>query len=244
MNSCETRGVTDISTPVVAAFDLDGTLTEGGSVFPWLRHIAGSARTYQRVLRLIVPLSIGAIRSGQWADNAKERLFHGLLAGRALDDVLDESRAFALGHLTHEGRVAVLARLQWHRAQGHDVVIVSASPQIYVEVIAEALGAVAGLGTRLGVDPRGTLTGSYLGRNCRGREKMRRLDEWIHTRGDLTPPIIYAYGNSRGDRRLLGGATYPFDVGKLGPLGALRKFPRLSSIDRTVEPGREVTADE
>jgi len=244
MISCETRWVTDNSAPVVAAFDLDGTLTEGGSVFPWLRHIAGSARTYQRVLRLIVPLGIGAVRSGQWADNAKERLFHGLLAGRALDDVLEASRVFALGHLAHEGRVNVLARLEWHLAHGHDVVIVSASPQIYVEVIAQALGAVAGLGTRLGVDPRGTLTGSYLGRNCRGREKMRRLDDWIRAREYLTPPIIYAYGNSRGDRRLLSGATYPFDVGKLGPIGALHKFPRLSSIDPAVEPGREVTADE
>ncbi|HUV58464.1 MAG TPA: HAD-IB family hydrolase [Acidimicrobiales bacterium] len=236
--------MTDISAPVVAAFDLDGTLTEGGSVFPWLRHIAGSASTYQRVLRLIGPLSIGAIRSGRWADNAKERLFHGLLAGRALDDVLEESRTFALGHLAHEGRADVLARLEWHLAQGHDVVIVSASPQIYVEVIAEALGATAGLGTRLGVDPRGTLTGSYLGRNCRGREKMRRLEEWIGARGYLIPPTVYAYGNSRGDRRLLSGATYPFDAGKLGRVGALRKFPRLTSVERVREPDREVTADE
>ena len=234
--------MTQLPTPVVAAFDLDGTLTEGGSVFPWLRHVAGSARTFQRTLRLIVPLSIGAIRSGQWADSAKERLFHGLLAGRTLDDILDQSRSFALEHLAHEGRANVLARLAWHLAQGHDVVIVSASPQIYVEVIAEALGAVAGLGTRLGVDPRGTLTGSYLGRNCRGREKMRRLDAWIVARDYEIPPTVYAYGNSRGDRRLLSGATHPFDVGKLGRIGTLRKYPRLQSVEREAE--REVTADE
>lgn len=229
---------------MVAAFDLDGTLTEGGSVFPWLRHIAGSARTYQRVLRLIVPLSIGAVRSGQWADNAKERLFNGLLAGRNLDDVLDQSRTFALGHLAQKGRFNVLARLEWHLAQGHDIVVVSASPQIYVEVIAEALGAAAGLGTRLGVDPRGTLTGSYLGRNCRGHEKMRRLDAWIVAQAYVATPIVYAYGNSRGDRRLLSGATYPFDVGKLGRIGALRKFPRLKSVERARAIEQEVTADE
>ena len=40
-------------------------------------------------------------------------------------------------------------------------------------------------------------------------------------------PVLYAYGNSRGDRRMLRGATFPFDVGRLGPLGALRLFPRL-----------------
>src|ERR1017187_2777801 len=37
--SCETGEMQ--ASPVVAAFDLDGTLTEGGSVFPWLRFVAG-----------------------------------------------------------------------------------------------------------------------------------------------------------------------------------------------------------
>ena len=38
---------------------------------------------------------------------------------------------------------------------------------------------------------------------------------------------LYAYGNSRGDRRLLAGATHPFDAGKMGRWGALRAYPRL-----------------
>lgn len=226
--------------PVVAAFDLDGTLTEGGSVFSWLRHVSGSARTYRKALRLIIPLTIGSIRSGRWADNAKERLFHSLLAGRDLEDVVSLSRDFALEHLERELRPVVHARLGWHLEQGHDVVIVSASPQIYVEFIAEALRAQAALGTRLGVDPRGKMTGSYLGKNCRGREKMRRLEEWTSRREYPTPPTIYAYGNSRGDRRLLSGATHPYNVGKLGRFGALRRFPRLKADTTT----KELTAGE
>jgi phosphoserine phosphatase len=58
---------------------------------------------------------------------------------------------------------------------------------------------------------------------------MRRLSEWIEERHYATPPVIYAYGNSRGDRRMLSGATYPYDVGKLGWLGSLRRFPRLKA---------------
>ena len=225
----------------MAAFDLDGTLTDGGSVFAWLRHIAGARRTYQRASRLIVPLGVGAVRSGSWADNAKERLFNGLLAGLEVDDVHEHSRTFALSHLAETGRAHVLARLQWHRDQGHDVILVSASPQIYVQIIAEQLGAQGALGTRLGVDARGFLTGSYQGRNCRGREKMRRLEEWITDQGYLRAPEVYAYGNSRGDRRLLGGATYAFNVGRLGRLGALRAFPRLGVRRGDKHP---VTADE
>jgi phosphatidylglycerophosphatase C len=215
------------SPPVVAAFDLDGTLTEGGSVFPWLKSIAGRGRTWRAALSLAVPLTIGALRSSRWADNAKERLFKKLLRGIDEEVVRAESRSFALAHLEHEGRATLLERLAWHRDQGHDVVIVSASPQIYVDVMTEQLEAQGGLGTRLAVDPRGRLTGGYLGKNCRGTEKMRRLDQWIAERHYPTPPVLFAYGNSRGDRRMLRGATYPFNVGRLGWLGSLRRFPRL-----------------
>ncbi len=219
--------MSDSTPPIVAAFDLDGTLTEGGSVFPWLKSIAGGARTRRAALSLLVPLTIGAIRSSRWADSAKERLFKKLLAGTDLSDVAAASRVFALEHLEHEGRAPLLRRLQWHLEQGHDVVIVSASPQIYVDVITEALHATGGLGTRLAVDPRGRLTGGYLGKNCRGTEKMRRLNEWIDERHYSSAPEIFAYGNSRGDRRMLSGATHAFNVGKLGWLGSLRRFPRL-----------------
>jgi HAD superfamily hydrolase (TIGR01490 family) len=221
--------VDEQSNAVVAAFDLDGTLTEGGSVFPWLKFIAGRARTWRAALSLALPLTVGAIRSSRWADSAKERLFVKLLAGRDEQTVTSLSRAFALEHLEHEGRTLLLERIAWHRDQGHDVVLVSASAQIYVDAMADELKASGGLGTRLAVDPRGHLTGGYLGKNCRGTEKMRRLDEWISLRHYGTPPVIFAYGNSRGDRRMLSGATYPFNVGKLGVLGSLRRFPRLRS---------------
>jgi len=218
--------------PVVAAFDLDGTLTEGGSVFAWLQSIAGRGRTWRATLSLAVPLTIGALRSSRWADNAKERLFEKLLAGLDEQDVTALSRTFALEHLEHEGRALLLSRFAWHRAQGHDVVIVSASPQIYVTVMTEELEATGGLGTRLAVDPRGRLTGGYLGKNCRGTEKLRRLDEWIAQRHYPAPPVIYAYGNSRGDRRMLSRASHPFNVGKLGAFGSLRRFPRLKSAEQ------------
>jgi HAD superfamily hydrolase (TIGR01490 family) len=223
--------------PVVAAFDLDGTLTEGGSVFPWLRYLTGDATVARAALPLLVPLTVGAIRSGQWADSAKERLFRSLLAGRDLEEVSAASREFILHHLAEEGRPEVIARLNWHRDEGHDVVLVSASPQIYVDVLVEEFVIAGGLGTRLAVDTRGKLTGSYLGKNCRGTEKMRRLNEWIAGRRYDVEPVIYAYGNSRGDRRLLAGATHPFDAGKMGRWGALRAYPRLSDeIPTTGEP--------
>jgi HAD superfamily hydrolase (TIGR01490 family) len=221
------------SAPIVAAFDLDGTLTEGGSVFHWLRFLGGDATVARAALPLLLPLIVGAIRSGDAADSAKERLFQAVLAGRDLEVVTAASREFILHHLKEEGRPAVIARLNWHRDQGHDVVLVSASPQIYVDILVDEFQITAGLGTRLAVDTRDKLTGSYLGKNCRGTEKMRRLNEWISAREYPEEPVIYAYGNSRGDRLLLAGATHPFDAGKVGRWGALRAYPRLIDEIRT-----------
>ena len=137
--ACETGTMSETPRPVVAAFDLDGSLTEGGSVWRWLRYLAGSGAVFRAALPTHRALVVGAIRSGAWADHAKERLFGRLLTGRDLEDVRDESRTFALAHLEKRGRAKVLERLRWHQAQGHDVVVVSASPQIYVDVIVEAL---------------------------------------------------------------------------------------------------------
>ncbi|HTT58584.1 MAG TPA: HAD-IB family hydrolase [Acidimicrobiales bacterium] len=218
--------MTNTPVPTIAAFDLDGTLSNGGSVFKWLRFLRGDRATYIASASLALPLLVGAIRSGRWADRAKERLFHKLLAGLDLTEVRDRSRIFAVEHFERHGRQSMLSRLRWHLQQGHSVVLVSASPQIYVDMVAEMLETAGGLGTRLAVDARGRLTGSYLGQNCRGKEKMRRLAEWIEETHPHVTPIVYAYGNSRGDRRMLGAATFPFNVGRLGRLGALRRFPR------------------
>ena len=229
--------MSDTAPPVVAAFDLDGTLTSGGSVFKWLGAVAGRRDVNRAALRLAGPLLVGAIRSGTSADNAKERLFRTLLAGRDAEDVRDESTRFGLEHLDAHVRPEVLERLTWHLGQGHVVVVISASAELYVSVIAERLGAHGAIGTRLAVDPRDKLTGGYLGKNCRGAEKLRRFEEWVAARPLVSYPVVFAYGNSRGDRRLLAHATNPVNVGHLGVLGSLRRFPRL-------RPVAAVTADE
>ena len=208
----------------VAAFDLDGTLTDGGSVFRWLGRVAGTTRAYRAAAELVVPLTIGALRSGAAADRSKERLFVRLLEGRDAAEVAATSRAFILEHLERHARPAVVARLRWHQRQGHATVIVSAAPELYVSVVAEHLGVDGAIGTRLASDATGRLSGRYEGRNCRGTEKARRLEEWLSARGG--EPVLYAYGNSRGDRRMLERADFPFNVGRLGRLGRLRSYPR------------------
>ncbi len=87
--------------------------------------------------------------------------------------------------------------------------IVSASYEQYVRVVAERLGDVDVAATRLDVVD-GRCTGDLLGANCRGPEKVRRLDAWLRERGlDRAEITLYAYGDSSGDRELLAAADHP-----------------------------------
>jgi len=221
------------SAPAVAAFDLDGTLTDGGSVVSWLSVVAGPRAVRRALLAHAPSLVVGAVRSGTAADDAKEALFSALLAGRALQGVAEASSRFADEHLRAHVRPEIVHRLGEHLAAGHAVVLVSASPSLYVDRVAHRLGAHGAVGTELEVDGAGALTGRYQGRNCRGEEKLRRVVELLALLGVAeTGPHrpLYAYGNSRGDLRLLGAADRPVDVSRLGRLGALRRFPRLGEV--------------
>ena len=210
----------------VAAFDFDGTLTRGGSVFPFLVAVAGRPVVSRAVATLAPTLALGALAGGPVADAAKERLFVAVLAGIPADRVDAVSRVFAERHVASRLRPDVERRLAWHRRRGDRVVIVSASPTCYVQVAGDQLGVDAVIATRLAVDGGGRLTGRYDGGNCRGEEKLRRLGQW-RADHELSDSRLWAYGNSRGDLAMLAAADVGVNAGRLGRLGRLARFPDL-----------------
>jgi phosphatidylglycerophosphatase C len=219
----------------VAAFDFDGTLVSGGSVLPFLAAVRGPAPVAREVLRALPKLVRGAVLGGSWADTAKEQLFVRLLGGLRAEEVAERAAAFGQRHLGRRLRPAMRDRLEWHRAQGHRLLVVSASPEYYVGPCAELLAMDGAVGTRLAVDSGGLLTGYYKGRNCRGAEKYARVVAWLRDNGlggssGQGQPVLWAYGNSRGDRRMLDAADYGVDAGRLGRVGSLRRFLRLRDV--------------
>jgi phosphatidylglycerophosphatase C len=113
-----------------------------------------------------------------------------------------------------------VARARWHVDQGHRVVIVSASYEQYVQVVADHLGLHGVIATKLEVGLDGRLTGRLDGPNCRAAEKVRRLDEWLVSNGLTRESVeLWAYGDSSGDRELLAAADHP--IWAKGPLGSV-----------------------
>lgn len=221
--------------PDVAAFDLDGTLTEGGSVFDFLVAVAGRPAVVAASVALSPRLAHAALVGGEVADTTKERLFGRLLAGVEVERLDRVARSFAERHVDRHLRSDVFRRLAWHQRRGDHVAVVSASPAVYARPIGELLGVDHVIATGLAVED-GRLTGQYEGRNCRGEEKLRRLHRWMEDLGSTG--ALWAYGNSRGDLRMLGAADFGVNVGRLGRLGRLRHFAGLDEPPHGDRAGR------
>jgi phosphatidylglycerophosphatase C len=189
---------------VVAAFDFDGTLSRHDSLVPFLRRLCGDLdvlRTGLRNAHLIGGVAAGLVSR----DRVKEAVLLPLLGGLPLAAAEAEAERYAVHLVDHELRPVVRERLEWHRERGDEVVIVSASPELYLGHVGRALGCAAVLATRL-ESAGDRLTGRLLGRNVRGPEKTARLDAWLG--GDT--PELWAYGDSAGDRELLARADHAF----------------------------------
>lgn len=199
-------------TRAVAAFDFDGTLSSRDNVLAYLRVVAGTGEL-ARAVAAAAPALLAARRDPSQRDVAKEVVLRRTLAGRRDDYLRDLGARYArlvvLEHLHPE----VVARLDAHRAAGHELVLVSASLRLYLEPIAELLGVPTVLATAMEVGPDGRLTGELAGANVRGPEKARRLDEWL---GSGDGVVVYAYGDSDGDRELLARADHPIRVDRHG----------------------------
>jgi phosphatidylglycerophosphatase C len=186
----------------VAAFDFDGTLVKGDSLLPFLRRLCGptalalaGARSWHEIVRLP--------KGGEARDVAKAAFLGRLLPG------VEVARATALAEdyaATLEARLRpdMRAKLRWHQDEGHRVVIVSASPALYLDPFGRRLGLDAVLATGLVVGDDGCFTGELLGANCRGQEKARRLRLYL---GD-DPVTLWAYGDSPGDHEMLAMADH------------------------------------
>ena len=197
--------------PGVAAFDFDGTLTGRDMLMPFLVGLAGR--------RAMAPLLGGAgtelMRGGVRSRNAaKAIVLRRVMAGRSAADVAEAGERYAhtlIPRLRPDG----VDRVRWHQDRGDRVVLVSASLGVYLRPLAVELGLDGVEAVELVADDDGVLTGAMTGPNCRGPEKVVRLDRWLAGAGlDRSGIELWAYGDSAGDDELLTAADHAHRCGR------------------------------
>ncbi|MCX7544472.1 HAD-IB family hydrolase [Marinicella gelatinilytica] len=181
----------------LALFDFDGTISRKDSMVDFIQFLVGKRRYYNGLVKQS-PMLLSYLLKRISNSDAKQALMAHYFSDYSTREFETLARTYGEQKLPRIIRPKALQRIQWHQAQKHRIVIVSASVEdwltswtehINVELIASQLDK-----------SKDHITGYLQGHNCHGIEKVRRikhhlkLEDYSH---------IYAYGDSAGDKEML-----------------------------------------
>ena len=181
--------------PRLAVFDLDGTVTRSDTLTSFLA--AALMHWPVRMLRvpvLLVPLLGFACRLLD-RGALKGAVMHLLLAGLDRRHLEDLAASFAHEVLARGLHAEARETIAMHAAAGDRLVLMSASPDLYVPRIAALLGFHECLCSAVRWDGE-AFDGRLAGPNCRGEEKSHRLEALKSRHPGAS---VIAYGNSASD---------------------------------------------
>jgi HAD superfamily hydrolase (TIGR01490 family) len=198
--------------PIVAFFDVDNTLLRGASAF----HLARAARR----MGILKPLEIL-----RFCWHQATFLFVGE-NNRHLGSIKDRALVLIKGFSVAElGEIAAgvferdiekrlwpetVGLTQEHMTKGHQVWLISATPQIVGVVIAARLGLSGALGTRF-AEEDGLFTGEFDGPVLHGQDKAVAATAFAAELG-ANLADCWAYSDSRNDIPLLSLVGHPVVV--------------------------------
>ena len=184
-----------------AFFDFDDTLAKGDSIFPFLLYCI--KRGYAPKTQLF-KAAAGFLR---WklqpsSGRAVKEWTLSFIKGRTVEEMDELARDFFRNvqqKVFFEDAAPELFRL---RELGTKIVIVSASSDLYMKVLPEFLPVDAVISTTCE-----TMNGCYtgkIGKNCKGEEKVRRIQEWLDAQGlSVDKEKSAGYGDSPSDAPML-----------------------------------------
>jgi phosphatidylglycerophosphatase C len=179
----------------LAVFDLDGTITRHDSFLPYV--LGFLRRRPLRTLRLLftVPACLGFALRLVGRGALKSALVRAALGGVSRAE-LERWNLCYVPRLLADGLFPeALQTIAAHREAGDQLVLMSASPDLYVPEVARRLGFAQTICT--GMRWHGDLLDGHLTtENCRGDEKTRCLEELQRQYPGLP---VSAYGNSGSD---------------------------------------------
>jgi HAD superfamily hydrolase (TIGR01490 family) len=181
----------------IAFFDFEGTITKKDTLLEFIKFTKGSFGCYLGFLLNLPYLFAYKLKiiSNQ---SAKEKVLRFFFHGIAIEEFNRRCQEFAEQVVPKLVRTKALDEIERLKAMDVKVVVVSASPENWIEQWTKRLGLEL-IASRLEVSG-GKVTGKILGKNCHGDEKVVRIKEVY----DLTKyNIIAAYGDSGGDKPML-----------------------------------------
>jgi HAD superfamily hydrolase (TIGR01490 family) len=189
--------------PIVAFFDVDNTLMRGASVYYVGREAFRRGLISWRDIALFAWhqfrfLSVGENR--QHLSTAKDRAL-GLVSGHTEAALIDMANEMYERDFAPKLWPETVELTRAHLEKGHEVWLITATPQLVAQVIADRLGLTGAIGTRVqALD--GVFTGALDGHVIHGDEKAAVALQFASDRkADLAD--CWAYSDSSNDIPLL-----------------------------------------
>lgn len=179
--------------------DFDGTLTTKDSMFEIIVYKQGLFGLALAMICLL-PWLILMVMKRYPKQRTKERLLYRCFKNMNEKEFLEFCCAFALdkGGIIRKDLYNHLLR---EKKKGAEVIVITASPEIWVRAFLPE--EITVLGTRLNYE-NGLLQPHFSGKNCRGKEKVNRLLEYLpDIEKNRSEYYITAFGDSSGDASLI-----------------------------------------
>ena len=189
----------------LAIFDFDGTMINGDSI---IRYVAyAMAHGYESRLKIPARLFQGLLAvSGLISAERGKSLARSFLSRMEADKQEEFNRSFCRDILMPRVHRAAVQRMEQHRQQGLCILLVSASPETYINYLKEYLPVDTVIASP--TNDNGEVSSS-----TRGQEKARRVKAWAQREGiDIDWPGSFSYGNSSNDLPIMRLTGHPVCV--------------------------------
>jgi len=181
----------------LALFDFDGTITTDDSLLKFIRFVVGDIKFLIGLVALSPILTAYALKLIP-NYKAKQKMLSWFFKDCSETFFLNVANQYSLGLIDNIVRPQAIERIEWHKREGHMVVVVSASLECWLRPWCNQNGMEL-LATQLEIK-NGKVTGYLASKNCYGQEKVNRIKGQYNLE-DFE--YIYAYGDSSGDREML-----------------------------------------
>lgn len=188
-----------------ALFDFDHTVTDTDTFIDFTVFAFGRARVVLWMLAHL-PTVVAAMTGLTGINRIKIIFFSRFFRGYPEREYRMMCVRYANERLPRFLRAEALDRIAWHARRGDTVVVVSASLDGWIAPWASTVGVSDIIATLPEIES-GRLTGKFITPNCNGREKVRRFTEKYPDREKY---MIYAYGDSSGDRAMLAFSDHAY----------------------------------
>lgn len=185
----------------LAMFDFDETITTKDTLISGVKSVVSPLRfkSGMAVVALFLPLFKKKKISSTTMKNIVSFVF---FKGQKVSTIKKRSQTYLNERVSKIIDPWHWERFMWHKEKGHEIVVVTASFDLWVDQWANEQGIPA-ICTNL-KQKNGRYTGSIVGQNCYDEEKIIR----VKNQYDLDSyGAIYAYTDSMTDKCLLDAAT-------------------------------------